>query len=159
MNKVWLILLVGLLSISLVGALEATMNPWTGKLDYINAFNLTNEHKHDALNLTNVAALNDGIILNTDNLTNVAGLNNEITIQGENISGGTILFARLPVLTDTHTLNALNITSLSGLDDKITLKSSNVTTSRNLDMLAYNITWTAGGYIYDNGSSLILGHT
>ncbi len=46
----------------------------------------SDSHTHDALNLTNLA-----------------GLNNKITLDAANITAGTFAFTRLPTLTDTHT--------------------------------------------------------
>lgn len=75
--------------------------------------NITNKITH-VLNLTdniNYSAKNVNSSSYWDSLDSPSDLNNKITIQGENISGGTVAFARLPTLTNTHTHNFANITS------------------------------------------------
>ena len=88
----------------------------------------------------NVSKMNFSIILDAgQNLTNVAGLNNRITCSGENITQGTINFARLPTLTNTHTLDAgQNLTNKQGLNFSIFLHWANITNAPTI----YNITST-----------------
>ena len=63
------------------------------------------------------------------------------------------------------TFNSTYDAKVSAVNDGITLKLSNITINQNLSMGNYNITagnyygFAGGGYIKDNGTALILGHT
>lgn len=98
---------------------------------YVNTMVGTdNLHKHD-----------------TNNLTNIAGLNNKITIQGENITGGTIAFARLPSLTNTHTLACQNITGATS--NLCTIVDTDTDTQKKAD----------GIYLYNDTTTIFFNET
>ena len=97
--------------------------------------------------------------MDASNLSGLDALNDGITLQGENITGGTIAFARLPSLDDTHTHDYANITNpptaLSDFTDDIHDQSTNTT-----DDVQFNSVQIGGGVnhtITFNSTHLIIG--
>jgi hypothetical protein len=126
-------------------------NPGINGVNGTNAYNITN----NITNNITIQAANNSIFLDAGfNLTNYAGLSSKFTIPYQNITSppwittytetdpsamkltgadasnittGTLTFARLPSLTNTHTLDTINITNWAGANNKITLDSTNIT--------------------------------
>jgi hypothetical protein len=89
-------------------------NITAGTIAFARLPTLTSTHTHAYQNITGTptCTANQFVIMNATGWfcgTATIGANST-TIAGENITGGTIAFARLPTLTDTHTLAYQNIT-------------------------------------------------
>ncbi|MEA3329806.1 MAG: hypothetical protein U9Q06_03615, partial [Nanoarchaeota archaeon] len=103
------------------------------------------ENKYNA---SYAGSLNNASYLSTYNSTYSSFANNGVVIAGENITSGTITFARLPSLTDTHTLNIANITDFN-YNYNQSLATYNMWDSRWLDG---NLSWneTYADTLYSN---------
>ncbi|MEA3329807.1 MAG: hypothetical protein U9Q06_03620, partial [Nanoarchaeota archaeon] len=79
----------------------------------LGTYNQYNSDWISTYNASYAGSLNNASYLSTYNATYSSFANNGVVIAGENITSGTIAFARLPSLTDTHTLNIANITNFN----------------------------------------------
>lgn len=127
-------------SIFLVSAYDMIYNSHTGKLDYINVFNLTNSHLLNALNITNLDGFTNKILSNVANVTDAAKVG---ACSANNYASAT-------------TTSGVTCSIPPGIDDAHLHKSSNVTINNNVAMLTYNLTWTSTNQIYDNTTCVLI---